>query len=70
VDGKAYLTHLQVDYLTAPIGIDDLQPRFSWELSAGGIYQYAYRIIVGTDSSSVNRNIGNIWDSEYQTDFH
>jgi alpha-L-rhamnosidase len=70
VDGKTYLTRLQVDYLSAPIGIDDFQPRFSWELSADKMYQYAYRIIVGTDSSAVNRNIGSIWDSKYQTDFH
>ncbi len=47
--------HLQVEYLTAPIGIDVKRPRFYWNCD-GGITQTAYQIIA-------KRNGEEIWNS-------
>jgi alpha-L-rhamnosidase len=45
---SARLTGLQVDNLNAPLGIDDPEPRFSWQLSdpARGARQAAYEVAV------------------------
>ena len=47
---------LKVEYLTDPMGIDFVRPRFSWTLE-GGKYQKAYQIIARTDQGSL------LWDS-------
>lgn len=47
--------HLQVEYLTAPLGIDVTRPRFYWNCE-GGVKQTAYQIIA-------KRNGHVIWDS-------
>ncbi len=47
--------HLQVEYLTTPIGIDITKPRFYWNCE-GGITQTAYRIKAETDGEL-------LWDS-------
>ena len=38
-------THLQVEYLTRPLGLGNAKPRFFWNCE-GDITQTAYRIIV------------------------
>ncbi len=50
-------TNLKVDYLTSPIGIDLVRPRFSWNF-IDGIKQTAYRII----AKDANGNL--LWDSQ------
>ena len=49
-------TNLKVEYLTNPIGIDVVRPRFSW-IFEQGTKQTAYQIIAKDD-------LGNLlWDS-------
>lgn len=57
------LNSLRCEYLTTPLGIDVLSPRLSWKLPVGIDVQKAYQLIVGTDSASVARGVGNSWDS-------
>ena len=47
--------HLQTEYLTEPIGLDIMQPRFFWQCE-GGVTQTAYQIIAKRGSETV-------WDS-------
>lgn len=49
-------TNLKVEYLTDPIGIDLVRPRFSWTFTDGK-RQTAYEIIVKDDNGSI------LWDS-------
>ena len=51
---KAY--NLKIEYLTNPIGVDILMPRFSWVLE-GGKKQTAYRIVANDDNGEL------LWDS-------
>lgn len=48
-------THLQVEYLTEPLGIGNARPRFFWQ-AKGGIRQTAYRIVCMRGKETV-------WDS-------
>lgn len=54
---------LQTEHLTNPLGVDVLQPRFSWKLADGrpGALQKAYRIEVSADS--LNWTKTPVWDS-------
>lgn len=47
--------HLQVDYLTEPLGLGNAQPRFYWNCD-GGVAQTAYQIVCTRDDAV-------IWDS-------
>ncbi len=54
------ISHLRLEYLVNPLGIDERAPRFSWILDADrrGARQAAYRIQVGTSPGR-----GDMWDS-------
>jgi hypothetical protein len=59
---------LQIDHLGNPIGLDDLQPRFQWNLRATnpewrGLRQSAYRIMVTASVQLLIKNQGDLWDS-------
>lgn len=61
---------LRCEYLENPKGIDVLQPRLSWVLqptdNAGyGQMQTAYRVIVASSQDLLERNIGDMWDSQW-----
>ena len=51
--------------MTAPLGIDVLQPRLSWILSSSqrGQRQTAYQILVASSLTALARNKGDLWDS-------
>ena len=59
---KAEIHHLTVEYCATPLGIDVVQPRFSWQMKAPegerGYYQTAYRVVV-TDPSGEKA-----WDTD------
>ena len=57
--------NLQCEYQTNPSGIDMHSPRFSWIIHTQerGVYQNAYRIIVGDSKKEVEGKSGNRWDS-------
>lgn len=63
---SAGVMHLQCEYLDDPIGIDNVHPRFTWQIAAAGraVFQKSCRVIVGTDSSDVSGGKGNIWQWE------
>ena len=59
------ITNLRCEYLRDPYGIDNPEPRFSWELVSlqrGKMQQY-YRIIVSEDSATLKDDVGEMWDS-------
>lgn len=64
--------NLTVEYIATPLGLDEPKPRFSWTLRAAntkafGQKQSAYRIIVSSNLQNVNKNIGDEWDSRWNT---
>jgi alpha-L-rhamnosidase len=56
---------LRVDELTTPLGIDDTQPRFSWQLrdSREGARQTAYRLLVASQPELLAAGHADVWDS-------
>ena len=63
---ESRVQQLQCEYQTNPMGIDVPNPRFSWIIDAQerGVYQNAYRIIVGDSKKDVDGKKGNRWDSQ------
>ncbi|MBQ6300378.1 MAG: family 78 glycoside hydrolase catalytic domain [Bacteroidales bacterium] len=59
-DGPFRVTGLQVDYMTAPLGLDTPFPRFSWKMESNHYAQRqaAYRLVV-TESGTGET----VWDS-------
>ena len=59
------LTNLKCDYLVNPVGIDNVHPGFTWQIADAdkGVFQKAYQIVVGTDSSGVASRKGNAWQT-------
>ena len=59
---------LKTEYLDRPLGLDEPEPRFSWQLLADGadrgIYQQAYRIRVLDPAGT------QVWDSGRRADGH
>ena len=57
--------NLLCDYLTNPLGIDNPNPRLSWQLKDDrqGAKQTAYQLWVGTDSLDIVGEKGNKWDT-------
>ncbi len=62
---EAGIVSLQTDYLEAPLGIDNPQPRLSWQMldSRQGAKQTYYRVLVDKDSTAVANGKGNAWDT-------
>lgn len=60
----AQLTALAVDYRTDPMGIEEQDPVFSWQMSGEvrGLSQSAYRILVA-DSEQALEDGAYVWDS-------
>ena len=63
--GEIIVSNLKCEYLENPLGIDILQPRFSWNISGNrrGIFQSAYRILVADTREALSEGIGNIWNT-------
>ena len=57
------IVKLECDSLLTPLGLDDLHPRFSWQMQSGrmGAAQTAYRITVALTPGKVQD--GAVWDS-------
>ncbi|NOY60740.1 MAG: family 78 glycoside hydrolase catalytic domain [Calditrichaeota bacterium] len=58
--------HLQCEYQSNPLGIDTMQPRFSWIVndSRRGAVQSAYQILVAGDENKLKNDKGDVWDSK------
>ncbi|MEO8855233.1 MAG: alpha-rhamnosidase, partial [Ginsengibacter sp.] len=59
------IENLRCEYLVNPLGIDVIDPRFSWELTSSerAKSQKAYEILVASDSLLLSQGIGDIWKS-------
>ncbi|HLZ88758.1 MAG TPA: family 78 glycoside hydrolase catalytic domain, partial [Puia sp.] len=59
------IINLKCEYLTNPLGIDNPNPRITWQLrdAEQDIHQTVYQILVGTDSAAVANGHGNTWAS-------
>lgn len=59
------IENLRCEYLVDPLGIDIVNPRFSWEMisSESAKKQKAYEILVASDSLVFSRGIGDMWNS-------
>ena len=58
--------HLRCEYRKSPQGIDELQPRLSWQLDADderGVRQSAYHILVASSAALLKKGTGDLWDS-------
>lgn len=58
-------THLECEYRVDPVGIDVLQPRLSWIVTAQerGQNQTAYRILVASSLEKLKADEADLWDS-------
>ncbi len=63
--GQTYINSLRCEYLSSPLGVDSSNPRLSWMLndSSLGANQHAFWVLVSTDSVSVAKGKGEVWDS-------
>ena len=63
---KFSVSDLTCENLEEPLGVNTLQPRFSWKNSSGrqGATQTAYQILVADDIKKLNENEANLWNSE------
>ncbi|MBW6535311.1 MAG: glycoside hydrolase family 78 protein [Mariniphaga sp.] len=65
VSAQVKVTNLKCEHLQNPIGLDEPQPRFTWQLDSEqpGFLQNAFQLVVGTDEKEVASGKGNIWQS-------
>ena len=63
--GKLEPVELRCEYRVNPLGIDDVQPRLSWQLKADkrGQKQSAYRILVASSAEKLEQDQGDLWDT-------
>lgn len=64
--GNVSFGKLTVEGWENPIGIDDLSPRFGWQLrsTANGTMQQSYRLLVASSMKSCEIGKADIWDSK------
>jgi alpha-L-rhamnosidase len=62
---RMQVVHLKSEYRENPAGIDVLKPRFFWQLRSPrrGEAQTAYRIVVASGESLLDRGAADLWDS-------
>ncbi|NRF37653.1 hypothetical protein [Pedobacter foliorum] len=59
------VSELKCEYRRDPLGIEIQQPRLAWQLNSTRqhVMQTAYRILVADNLQSLDKNIGNVWDT-------
>jgi alpha-L-rhamnosidase len=64
-EAELKIKNLKVESSVNPIGIDVVQPRFSWQLESPvrGAVQTAYQILVATSPERLNPGTADLWDS-------
>ena len=57
--------HLTCEHLSNPLGLDEIQPRLSWQFAAnaGLKKQTAYQIIAANSLAALQAEVGDVWDS-------
>ena len=56
---------LKCEYFVDPVGVDSVQPRFTWELQSTrrDQTQAAYQILVASTKDKLEQDVGDLWDS-------
>lgn len=69
VHNDVSVNHLQCEYATNPISIDEPQPRFTWQLASDkdSVLQYAYQISVASSPVLLKEGNPDIWQSDKRT---
>ena len=64
-NAQVSICNLRCEQLQNPLGIDVVQPRFSWQLQSNlrNIQQVSYQILVSTSAQKLAANIGDVWNS-------
>lgn len=64
--GSFSVYNLKCEQETNPLGIEKLQPRFSWQINAEerNFEQSAWQIVVADTPEALNTDNGNIWNSQ------
>ncbi len=59
------VNNLRCEYKVAPLGLDTTTPRLSWQLTSEerGQVQSAYQILVASSAATLQKNVGDLWDS-------
>ncbi|WP_449555697.1 family 78 glycoside hydrolase catalytic domain [Hymenobacter rubidus] len=62
---KLAVAALKCEYQPHPLGVQTAQPTLSWELRADrrNVRQTAYQILVADSRQSLDKNVGNAWDT-------
>ncbi|MFC2145061.1 family 78 glycoside hydrolase catalytic domain [Actinomycetota bacterium] len=62
---KTSISKLSCNYLNEPLGIDDTEPRLSWEINdiRRGACQKAYQILVASSLKTLSDGKGDLWDT-------
>ncbi|SHE40296.1 alpha-L-rhamnosidase [Mariniphaga anaerophila] len=60
------IVKLRCEYLENPLGIDEINPRFTWQIKSQkpGFFQSAFQLVVGTSEKAVASGNGDVWNSE------
>ncbi|MCR8556833.1 glycoside hydrolase family 78 protein [Mucilaginibacter sp. BJC16-A38] len=66
LSAQTTVTNLTCEYKDAPILVDTQNPALSWQIKGDqrNLKQTAYRILVASDASLLQKNVGDIWDSK------
>ncbi len=66
-DNGLSVRNLRVEWLSAPVGIDTLRPRFRWEIGAGAeardVRARSARVILAKTLEAIAARRGDVWDS-------
>ena len=67
---KLTVSHLQCEYLDAPLAIDNTSPHFSWKMACKqhGATSTAYQILVATELAKLNETEADLWNSNKVAD--
>ena len=67
---KLTVSHLQCEYLDAPLAIDNTSPHFSWKMACKqhGATSTAYQILVATELDKLNETEADLWNSNKVAD--
>jgi hypothetical protein len=62
---KLAVANLKCDYQPHPLGVQTAKPALSWQLRSDrrNVRQTAYQILVSDSRKSLDKNLGNVWDS-------
>ena len=61
--------NLKCEYKVNPVGIDVKHPRLSWQIDSANksLFQNKYRVIVASSKEKLDKNTGDLWDSDIQS---